>query len=187
MKRFLSVLFVLAVALSLTGCKSSEYKEAKELAADGEYTKAITAFTALGDYKDSKERAVVLQIEEYKKELITEIDDMPSLSISSYSSGTADLKTLANDIIDFATDFNSTDFADDEDLSEAVEKLRGLSDGIIQLIALDEESISEFFGPDFYMFPSTMQLSIQNSESMLHSWANLIPKIELPEKYDGWY
>lgn len=90
-------------------------------------------------------------------------------------------------IIDFATDFNSTDFADDEDLSEAVEKLRGLSDGIIQLIALDEESISEFFGPDFYMFPSTMQLSIQNSESMLHSWANLIPKIELPEKYDGWY
>ena len=184
MKRFLSVLFVLAITLSLTGCKSSEYKEAKELAAGGEYTKAITA---LGDYKDSKERAVVLQIEEYKKELITEIDDMPSLSISSYSSGTADLKTLANDIIDFATDFNSTDFADDEDLSEAVEKLRGLSDGIIQLIAIDEESISEFFGPGFYMFPSTMQLSIQNSESMLHSWANLIPQIELPEKYDGWY
>ena len=55
MKRFLSVFFVLAVSLLLTGCKSSEYKEAKKLAADGEYTKAITAFTALGEYKDSME------------------------------------------------------------------------------------------------------------------------------------
>ena len=50
-------LLVLALALMLCGCKSSDYKKADALYAAGDYAAAAEGFSALGDYKDSPERA----------------------------------------------------------------------------------------------------------------------------------
>lgn len=50
-------LLLLALALSLCGCKSSDYKAADELYAAGDFAAAAEGFAALGDYKDSAERA----------------------------------------------------------------------------------------------------------------------------------
>jgi len=44
---------ILAMALVLCGCASSDYKEAVKLAYSGNYAQASEMFTALGDYKDS--------------------------------------------------------------------------------------------------------------------------------------
>ena len=43
----------------LTGCNSSDYKKALQLYEDGQYEEAISAFEALGDYKDSADQIVV--------------------------------------------------------------------------------------------------------------------------------
>lgn len=52
-KRILAVVLVLAMALALTGCNSSDYKKAVESMDIGDYAAASAAFKALADYKDS--------------------------------------------------------------------------------------------------------------------------------------
>ena len=187
MKRLLIITFTLSITLFLTGCKSSEYKDAQKMASNGEYSEAVTAFTALGDYKDSEERAEILKIAQYKKSFLEAIDNLPELTIASYSAGTNNLKSISTEIVDFADDFKSSTFANDEELAETVRKLGVMGDGVLELLALDEESVEKFLSPGFYMFPSTMQMSIDNSVAILHSWTQQIQKIELPSKYDGWY
>ena len=101
MKRFLSVFFVLAVALLLTGCKSSEYKNAKELASNGEYEKAITAFVALGDYKDSDERAIILQIQKFICEFGEAGDSLGTFTPIMYDAEIKGIEGLANRLVEF--------------------------------------------------------------------------------------
>lgn len=58
MKR-VGLLFFCVVFLcySLTGCKSSDYRDACSYQETGAYEAALEGFTALGEYKDSRERA----------------------------------------------------------------------------------------------------------------------------------
>lgn len=56
-KRIICLGLVLALALSLAGCKPTDYKNAMEKMASGSYAEAAAAFTALGDYKDSAAQA----------------------------------------------------------------------------------------------------------------------------------
>ncbi len=53
MRRILLTVLMLVMALSLTGCKGSKYKDALELYNSGEYEAAAAAFAELGDYKES--------------------------------------------------------------------------------------------------------------------------------------
>ena len=53
-KLFLAIL-TLSILLLMSGCKSSDYKQAVSLFDSGEYEKAQKAFEELGEYKDSKE------------------------------------------------------------------------------------------------------------------------------------
>jgi len=53
-KLFLAII-ALSILLLLSGCKSSDYKQAVSLFDSGEYEKAQKAFAELGEYKDSKE------------------------------------------------------------------------------------------------------------------------------------
>lgn len=185
--RLFIMLSAVVMIFLLAGCKASEYKDAQKMASNGEYPEAVTAFTALGDYKDSEERAEILKIAQYKKSFLEAIDNLPELTIASYSAGTNDLKSISTEIVDFADDFKSSTFANDEELAETVRKLGVMGDGVLELLALDGESVGKFLSPGFYMFPSTMQMSIDNSVAILHSWTQQIQKIELPSKYDGWY
>lgn len=56
-KKALLWLLILTLALTLCGCKSSDYKAADALYTAGDYAAAAEGFAALGDYKDSAERA----------------------------------------------------------------------------------------------------------------------------------
>ena len=55
MKKIITALLVLVMALSLCACDSSDYKEAMELYNLGNYEQARTMFVALADYEDSAE------------------------------------------------------------------------------------------------------------------------------------
>lgn len=53
MKKILCTCLVTALCLCLCSCKSTDYKDAMAHYEAGEYTQAMDAFEALGDYKDS--------------------------------------------------------------------------------------------------------------------------------------
>lgn len=53
-KKVLVVGLVLAVGLSLAGCKSTDYKEAVELEETGDYAAALELFNTVSDYKDAQ-------------------------------------------------------------------------------------------------------------------------------------
>ena len=55
--RFLAILLVIAMALSLVGCDSADYKKAIEQYQNGNYEAALAGFEALGDYKRSRDLA----------------------------------------------------------------------------------------------------------------------------------
>ena len=58
MKKRIAILLVLALVLALSGCKSSDYKQAVTAMDAGNYQEALTALDALGDYKDAADLAV---------------------------------------------------------------------------------------------------------------------------------
>lgn len=57
MKRIILIILSLTLLLCLTGCKSSDYKDACLLQESGAYQAALDIFEGLGSYKDSAERA----------------------------------------------------------------------------------------------------------------------------------
>ena len=58
MKKRIAIPLVLALLLALSGCKSSDYKQAVTAMDAGNYQEALTALDALGDYKDAADLAV---------------------------------------------------------------------------------------------------------------------------------
>ena len=58
MKKLISLLMIVAVALSLFGCSNPDYDKAVELYNDGAYEDAWELFESLGDYEDSADWAL---------------------------------------------------------------------------------------------------------------------------------
>jgi len=56
MKKLFAWVLVLALALSLAGCASGDYKKAQELFDQGDYEGASRIYSSLGDYQDSAEK-----------------------------------------------------------------------------------------------------------------------------------
>lgn len=64
MKRLIALFVGFAfLMLSLSGCKSDDYKKAQEFESAGNYESALEIYTELGDYEDSAERREVCQAE----------------------------------------------------------------------------------------------------------------------------
>lgn len=57
MKRILSALIVLALAVSMAGCSVQDYQTAGTLYKEGKYAQALEIYEALGDYADSAKMA----------------------------------------------------------------------------------------------------------------------------------
>ena len=57
MKRLFAILLAVVMVFSLCACDSADYKKASEAMDSGDYAAASEAFKALGDYKDSAEKA----------------------------------------------------------------------------------------------------------------------------------
>ncbi|SOC16482.1 outer membrane protein assembly factor BamD [Pseudobutyrivibrio ruminis] len=96
-KRLLGVVLVMAVSMSLVGCKSSDYKEAIKLEEQGDYSGALELFNGIPDYKDSSDHITYCsdmdsaitayedaktQLEALNAELQTKIDDATALTTS---------------------------------------------------------------------------------------------------------
>lgn len=66
------ICLMLVACLSLTGCRSSDYKEALELEETKDYYSAVEIYGRLGDYKDSAEHldkcnSMIIVIEDYNR------------------------------------------------------------------------------------------------------------------------
>ena len=59
MKRILSALIVLALAVSMAGCSVQDYQTAGTLYKEGKYAQALEIYEALGDYADSAKMAEI--------------------------------------------------------------------------------------------------------------------------------
>lgn len=68
MKRLITLLLVLSLALSLTGCKVMDYKTAMDYYEAGEYAQALEIYRSLGDFADSQAMAEICwQKADYKQ------------------------------------------------------------------------------------------------------------------------
>ena len=68
-RKLLCALMVLSLLFSLCGCNMTDYKKAEEAFAAEDYETALSAYEALGDYKDSADKAAVCR---YRIALILE-------------------------------------------------------------------------------------------------------------------
>ena len=55
MKKRIALVLALLLALTLTGCKSNDYKSAVNAMESGDYATAAQQLEALGDYKESQQ------------------------------------------------------------------------------------------------------------------------------------
>lgn len=114
MKKTLSLILVFALMLTLCACGGSgkSYAAAEKQLADGDYAAAAEAFAALGDYKDSAEKAQ----EAYLKDAVSyvwisdgikltdeAIKDMFAQSASLVEDGNAEIYQEAIDSCEFST------------------------------------------------------------------------------------
>lgn len=70
-KRFFLGLLAILLCLSLTGCKSNDYKKAVSLEEAGDFSAALEVYESISNYKDSRDhiavcRAAISAIEEYE-------------------------------------------------------------------------------------------------------------------------
>ena len=96
-KGIFTLALVMAVALSVTGCKSTDYKDAVALEEQGDYSGALELFDGISDYKDSADHIAYCtdmndaikaydntkdNLEGLNNELQTKIDDATTLTTS---------------------------------------------------------------------------------------------------------
>lgn len=60
-KRLQAIILIMGMSVSLTACKSSDYKGGVELQEQGNYEEALIIFKDLGDYKDATTKAETCQ------------------------------------------------------------------------------------------------------------------------------
>ena len=61
LSKALALVLILSILLSMTGCEALDYRKAVEQYNIGNFDAAAQSFSALGDYEDSRELAVLSQ------------------------------------------------------------------------------------------------------------------------------
>jgi len=163
----------------LCGCKSSDYQAATELMQNGDYKEATAIYHSLGDYKDSKERATMLEVKVIMDRYQEFSDEMVSLDMVNYDTVLAPLL----EIIDTVNQLDIEEIEKYGELNEYVRKIKAVNDGILGVIEIDHDAISKFLGPGFFMFPSSMELTLRQSELLYRSWLKELLEIEFPYDY----
>lgn len=176
MKRFIVSLLAALSLITLTGCKSSDYEKATQLMLETKYEEAATVYATLGDYKDAKERATMLSVKQIMDDYVEVYNNFGTLSMVNYD---AEIAPLQNVIEEFEQ-LDKDEISKYPELKKYVDDVAVCNQGFLELIDLDHESIREFLGPKFYMFPSTMALNIQQSETLYRSWLQRIISLEFP-------
>lgn len=126
-KKIISGLIIILICAMLTGCKSSDYKQASELQASGDYASAILIYESLGEYKDA-----VLKIQECNYNIA-----MQYVTAKDYK--------LASEYFDKANDYNdaSSQKMFCEDMISSIELFEVAKEGLEQRNAELLSAISE--------------------------------------------
>lgn len=176
--------------LLLTSCKFSDYQKAQELAENGNYEDAIAAYQELGDYKDSEERVaslerkvIELKIESLINQYQSFYNAFGSLSLSNYETK---MQPLENIIDEFKQYIEETDLSSYDDLKEYVQKVDACNEGIQGVIEIDRNSIAQYYSPGFYMFPSSMAMSLSISEMTYNTMLKTLLDLEMPTATIEW-
>ncbi|MDE7341713.1 MAG: hypothetical protein K2N80_14375 [Lachnospiraceae bacterium] len=96
-KRMLCLSAILLIAVSLTGCKSTDYSDAVNAIENKEYETAFELLVNLGDYKDSKQ-LLVDNIKKYVSDLVEKDKYDNALEILDAYSTVSDFNDIYTDI-----------------------------------------------------------------------------------------
>lgn len=96
MKKTVILLATVLLAVSLAGCKSSDYTEAMSMYEEGQYEQAVELFESLGDYKDSQDMILACKYEEAKS-LLESADYEAAKNIFSDLGSYEDSETMVID------------------------------------------------------------------------------------------
>lgn len=180
----------LVILLSLTGCKSSEYQKAQELAENGDYKGAIAAYQELGDYKDSEERVsdlerkvIELKIDALINQYQSFHNTFGSLSLSNYETKMQPLEKIIDEFQQYVEEIDLSPY---DDLKEYVQKVDACNEGIQGVIEIDRDSITQYYSPGFYMFPSSMAMSLSISEMTYNTMLKTLLDLEMPTATIEW-
>lgn len=166
------------LAIALCGCKSSDYKKATQLMQNGEYQKAAETYSTLEDYKDAEERAIMLEVKSLMDRYREFYDEIGSLGLGNYDIELAPLVKIINDF----DRLDMSEIAKYSELDKYVQGVNCVNEEILRIIDIDHEAIEKFYGPGFFMFPSSMELSIQQSELIFRSTLKTMLAIDFPYK-----
>src|SRR3712207_2482100 len=107
-KKFVSLILICVLGLSLIGCKSWDYKKAKKLMKNNKYDEAIKILEKDPEYKDSKE--IIEKEEKYQKakltEELTESNINDSIKLLKELNGYRDSKKILKQYEEYLIDLN---------------------------------------------------------------------------------
>ena len=93
MKKILTILLAMVMALSLTACgEGKTYAQAEALLGEGKNEEALEIFQSLGDYKDSAQRSQEIQLELQQREIFE--GAMTALDLHDYSIALEELQKI---------------------------------------------------------------------------------------------
>ena len=129
----------------------------------------------------------MLQIQQFICEFGEAGESLGDLTPLNYNSEVKSIETLAEGLADFAENFETSEFASDEELSKIVKKLNVGGQGMLLLMEMNREYISEYNASAFTIISPIMRTYLSNSEDVFRSTCEQIRNMELPSKYDDWY
>ena len=151
MKKTVLSVMMLFLCLSLTGCKSGDYKDATKLQDEGKYEEASKAYQQLGDYEDSTERKnecdnMVLAIEGYNKakaDLEKKNSDLES-SIQDAEALIAEKKTALDDSLNAKLETAiSNAKSSKKDAIDMKKDVDGINESAEEMSSIDYTSVLE--------------------------------------------
>ncbi len=139
MKKIVSLIMIVVLCLSLTGCKSNDYKTAVSMKDSRDYSGAAAAFAALGDYKNSAKllaecNTMLAAIDTFEKaaaeleEKNNALDEAVSAAGSLVHSENKALDESLRPALETAISFAKAEKIDVPDRPNSVEEMNAVSD-----------------------------------------------------------
>lgn len=187
LKKIWPIISIVALIISLSGCRAADYKRGQKLAEEGKYKEAAVEFTALGNYKDSQERAIVLQLKQLILDFGQAGEELELLTVTNYDADVQQLETVAEKMEEFTERFSDSDFSQDDDIAAVVDKINIGGQGILLLIEMNREYIDQIDSSAFTVLSDETRAYLENSKDAFKSICKQMQAEEFPSKYSGWF
>ena len=187
LKKFWPIIGIIVLVLSMSGCKAIDYKQGQKLAKEGKYKEAAVEFAALGNYKDSQERAIVLRLKQLILDFGQAGEGLGLLTVTNYDADVKQLEIVAEKMEEFTERFSDSDFSQDNDIAAIVDKIIVGGQGILLLIEMNREYIDQIDSSAFTVLSDETRAYLENSKDAFKSICKQMQAEEFPSKYSGWF